>query len=151
MLELLNQKFWFSHKYKETQIDYVTQSSRHCLPDKTAALCIKNNCDRCTIIFATIRLGGATSPVWVIAAQSFFPLVADLVQKMNFKDFANFMIFLQTNMGLVTLIDVLKKLNLKLEAETEMRLQLEEKVDRQQQEPVPSLIRGLVLHIFTGS
>ena len=61
------------------------------------------------------------------------------------------MIFLQTNMGLVTLIDVLKKLNLKLEAETEMRLQLEEKVDRQQQEPVPSLIRGLLLHIFTGS
>ena len=45
-------------------------------------------------------------------------------------------------MGLVTLIDVLKKLNLKLEAETEMRLQLEEKVDRQQQEPVPSLIYG---------
>ena len=56
--------------------------------------------------------------------------------------------FFQTNMGLVTLIDVLKKLNLKLEAETEMRLQLEEKVDRQQQEPVLSLIQGLVLHIL---
>merc|ERR1712136_132705 len=38
-----------------------------------------------------------------------------------------------TNMGMITLIDVLKKLNLKLEAETDMRLQLEEKVDRQQQ------------------
>ena len=63
------------------------------------------------------------------------------------------MIFFQTNMGLVTLIDVLKKLNLKLEAETEMRLQLEEKVDRQQQEPVLSLIQGRVLHtcICTGS
>ena len=46
-------------------------------------------------------------------------------------------------MGMVTLIDVLKKLNLKLEAETEMRLQLEEKVDRQQQEPVLGLIQGL--------
>ena len=51
-------------------------------------------------------------------------------------------------MGLVTLIDVLKKLNLKMEAETEMRLQLEEKVDRQQQEPVRSLIQGLVLEHF---
>ena len=46
-------------------------------------------------------------------------------------------------MGMITLIDVLKKLNLKLEAETEMRLQLEEKVDRQQQEPVLGLIQGL--------
>ena len=46
-------------------------------------------------------------------------------------------------MGMVTLIDVLKKLNLKFEAETEMRLQLEEKVDRQQQEPVLGLIQGL--------
>ena len=46
-------------------------------------------------------------------------------------------------MGMVTLIDVLKKLNLKLEAEMEMRLQLEEKVDRQQQEPVLGLIQGL--------
>ena len=44
---------------------------------------------------------------------------------------------------MITLIDVLKKLNLKLEAETEMRLQLEEKVDRQQQEPVLGLIQGL--------
>ena len=56
--------------------------------------------------------------------------------------------FVQTNMGLVTLIDVLKKLNLKMEAETEMRLQLEEKVDRQQQEPVRSMIQGLALEHF---
>ena len=111
-------------------------------------------------MLATSRLSGATSPASGQIIYNTFSykslilsfLTYSTVTSGNLPPLKIFLInvlyqginsIFQTNMGMVTLIDVLKKLNLKLEAETEMRLQLEEKVDRQQQEPVLGLIQGL--------